>query len=208
MFFLAQYLCHHHPTSPPVLHRLSLTLSPNLRASAHPPRSSPKQTDCRNVVSSHPHSRRHGFICAPARRRRRRRHLSYMRGCLHLQHQHQNNRPSGPKPDLIPNNPFVIHSHSLRRCGTAENKAHYICRSSHPSSYFKNTYNPRASKKAKQKHRCVQPSQASWSSPKDGHPHKAARRCSLECKGQKVYQAQIYGQRHDRKVLEAPNDRL
>jgi hypothetical protein len=33
--FLTQYLCHHLPTSPPVLHRLSLTLSPNLRISAH-----------------------------------------------------------------------------------------------------------------------------------------------------------------------------
>ena len=167
------------------------------------PLSSPKQTDFRNVASSHPHSR-HGFT--PGRRRRRR-HLSYMRGCLHLQH--QNNRShwlSGPKPDLIPIKSVVIRSRS-RYCGTAENKTHHICCSSHPSSYFKNPYDAHAPQKAKQKHRCIQPSQTPWSSPKDGHPHKATRQCCLECKGQQNHQVQICGQRHDRKVLETQNER-
>ena len=189
--------------SPPVQIDNRLPRPPTFALLLTLPLSSPKQTDCRNVVSSHPYCR-HGFT--PGRRRRRR-HLSYMRGCLHLQHQNnRSNLPSGPKPDLIPINPFAVHSYSLH-CGTLENKIHYICRSSHPSSYFKNSYNAHTPQKAKQKYRCIQPSQAPWSSPKDDHPHKAALRYYLECKRQKVHQAEIYGQRHDRKLLEAQDDR-
>jgi hypothetical protein len=163
------------------------------------PLSSPKQTDFRNVVSSHPYFR-HGFICTPGRRRRRR-HLSYMRGCLHLQQQNYRSNsyslPSQQPSALIPK------PHSL---GTVENKTHPICRSPHSnsSSYFKSPYDTHALQKAKQKHRW---SQAPWSSFKDSHPHKAARWCYLECKRQKVHQAQVYGQRHDRKVLQVRNDR-
>lgn len=170
------------------------------------PLSSPKPTDFPNAVSSHPRFR-NGFVCVSGRRRRRR-HLSHMRGCLHLQQQNYRSNSyslpsqhlSTPKPDLIPK------YCSLRYGGTVKNKTHYICRSPHSDSsfYFKNPYDTHALQKAKQKHRW---SQAPRSSFKDGHPHKTARRCCLECEGQKVYQTQIHGQRHDRKVLETQNDR-
>ncbi|KAH9004659.1 hypothetical protein EDB86DRAFT_1973788 [Lactarius hatsudake] len=140
-----------------------------------PSLSSSKQTDFRNVVS-HPHFR-HGLFCTSGRRRRRR-HLSYMRGCLHLQQQNYRSDsyslPSDPKPKHIPNNPFA---YSLCYGGTVENKTHDICRSSHsnPSSYIKSPYHVRDLQKSKQTPRYTQPTQAPWSSSKDCHPHKAAR---------------------------------
>src|SRR6266404_3821601 len=96
----------------------TLLLTPSL--------SSSKQTDCHNVASHHP-CFRHGCICTPGRRRRRR-HLSYMRGCLHMQQQNYRpksnslpiRRPSGPEPNLIPNNLFTIRSHSPYYGGAIE----------------------------------------------------------------------------------------
>jgi hypothetical protein len=199
----------------PRVHLQSITVSLALlhsctssrRISLTPFISSSKQTDFRNVASSRPHLGR-GLIYAPARRRRRRRHLSYMRRCLHVQ---QQNRPSNlcslriqqssdPHSNITPFASFAICSWTICHHSTVENKTHHTC---HPTLTESLLYlqRPHTSfKKAKQTHRCIQSSQTRCGSTKDRRSLDCSPCRYLKTEAKKGLQAHILGQRHDRRV--------
>ena len=190
--------------------RLALlrSYSSSLCTSLTPFLSSSKQTDFRNVASSRPHLGR-GLIYAPTRRRRRR-HLSYMRRCLHMQ---QQNRPSDPcslriqlqqSSDPHPSTSvvsFAICSCIPYRLGAVENKTHHPCHSSltESSPYLRRSRS--SLQKAKQMHRCIQSSQAPCPSPKVQRSLNCSPCCDFKSEGQQGPQAHILGQRHDRRVF-------
>ena len=174
--------------------------------------SSSKQTDSRNVASSHPYLGCR-LICAPTRRRRRR-YLSYMRRGLHVQQQSLPSDPyspsiqqsSGPHSSLTSGPSFAVSPHTYYCRGTAENKTYHPCCSSltNSSRYLRRSLS--SVQKTKQKHRCTQSNQAHCTPPKDWKSHDKSPRCYPKCEGQKSPKAPISGQRHDRRVIKTPHD--
>jgi len=177
----------------PAIHLLTLLLS------------SSKQTDFRNVASSRPYLR-HSPIFASTRRRRRR-HLSHMRRCLHVQ---QQTRPSAcspriqqssdPHSNLTSDPSFAICPYTRYHRHTVENKTHYSsCPSlTESSSSFRrpHIFLP----KATQKHRRMQSNKAPRASLKGWRSRNHSTWCFLKSEGQKGPQAPILGQRHDSSV--------
>jgi hypothetical protein len=176
--------------------------------------SSSKQTDFRNVASSRPYLR-HSLVSAPTRRRRRR-HLSYMRRSLHVQQQNRVSDPcspciqqsSDPRFNRTSGAFLAISPSTPHHCTALENKTYYPCYSSltQPSPYFRRSYSSLQKTKQKQKCRCAQSNQALCTPPKNWRPHNSSPRYCLKCEGEKGPQAHIPGQRHDRRVTKTLHD--
>jgi len=198
----------------PRVHLQSITTSLVLLHSCSPSRriyltlflSSSKQTDFRNVASSRPHFG-HGLIYAPARRRRRR-HLSYMRRCLHVQQQNCPSNPcfpriqqsSDPHSNLTPVTSSAICSRTPCRHSTVENKTHHTCNTTFTESLFYLQRPHSFFEKAKQTHRCIQSIQTRCASTKDRRSLDCSPCRYLKIEAKKGLQAHIFGQRHDRRV--------
>ncbi len=198
---------------PPRFHLQSITASlALLRLSSPRPisltpfSSSSKQTDFRNVASSRQHLG-HSLIYAPTRRRRRR-HLSYMRGCLHVQQQNRPSDPcslciqqsSDPHSNLIPVASFAICSCTPCYHGTVKNKTHHSRRPSLTESllYLRRPHS--SLQKANQIHKSIQSIQTRCASTKRQKPFDCLPRRYLKIEAKKGLQAHIPGQRHDRRV--------
>jgi hypothetical protein len=176
--------------------------------------SSSKQTDFRNVASSHPYLGC-SLICAPTRRRRRR-HLSYMRRGLHVQQQNLSSDPyspsiqqsSGPHSNLTSGPSFAISPHTYYRRDTAEDKTYHPCYSSltNSSHYLRGSLS--SIQKTKQKRRCTQSNQAHCTPAKDWKSHDKSPSRYPKGEGQKGPKNPISGQRHDRRVIKTAHDSL
>jgi len=176
--------------------------------------SSSKQTDFRNVASSRPYLR-HSLVSAPTRRRRRR-HLSYMRRSLHVQQQNRTSdhsspciqQSSDPHFNRTPSASFAISPSTPHYCTALENKTYYSCYSSltKSSSYVKRSYSSLQKAKQTQMRRCAQSDQALCTSPKGRRPHNSSPWSYLKREGEKGPQAHIPGQRHDRRVTKTSHD--
>lgn len=185
---------------------LLYSCSSSCRISLTPFLSSSKQTDFRNVASSRPHLG-HSLIYAPTRRRRRR-HLSYMRRCLHVQQQNCPSNPcslriqqsSDPHSNLTPVTSFVICSSTACHYSAVENKTHHTCYPTLTESLFYLRRPHGSFKKAKQIHRRIQSSQTRCTSTKDRRSLDCSPSRYLKTEAKKGLQAHILGQRHDRRV--------
>jgi hypothetical protein len=180
--------------------------SSSRRISLTPFLSSSKQTDFRNVASSRPHLG-HSLIYAPTGRRRRR-HLSYMRRCLHVQQQNRPSNPcslrirqsSDPHSNFTPPASFIICSWTACHHSAVENKTHHTCHPTLTESMFYLRRPHSSFKKAKEIHRCIQSSQTRYASIKDRRSLDCSPSHYLKTEAKKGPQAHILGQKHDRRV--------